>query len=70
MSQNNSVPFDGDIAHRRGFALVDNPWPEHDPNHKEWASDWRFRHKHALRDAADAEGGRLRPSELNRSVAS
>ena len=61
------VPFNGDQAHRLGFCLLDNPWADHEPGWKRWVDDWRFRHKHALPTAPDAEGGRLRPTELSRA---
>lgn len=61
------VPYDGDVAHRKGFALIDNPYPDHTREYSSWRSDWLFRHEHAPHGAADAEGGRLRPTKLNRA---
>jgi Uma2 family endonuclease len=55
------VPRDGDIAHRHGHGLDQNPFPPGHPSHDEWANDWRFRHTHALPTAPDALGGRRYP---------
>lgn len=61
------VPFNGDVAHRRGFALIDNPYPEHKPQHRLWEQDWRFRHAFAWPTAPDAPGGRMYPTETCRA---
>jgi len=61
------APHDGDTAHRRGWALSDNPWPTGTAGHRNWVDDWRFRHLQTA-CAADAPGGRLRPTETTRAA--
>lgn len=36
------VPSDGMIAYDRGFALEDNPYRKHTPDHSIWRDDWLF----------------------------
>lgn len=57
-----AVPRDGDVAHRNGFKKSSNPFENGDPRRTVWDDDWEFRHEHALPSAADAPGGRLRPT--------
>lgn len=61
-SLKSSVPRDGDAAHRMGFKKSANPFDDGDARHAAWEDDWEFRHAHALPSAADAPGGRLRPT--------
>lgn len=70
VANTDDVPRDGDTAHRRGYALCDNPHPDYRVQRRmEWDKNWRFRHDNAPREAADAPGNRLRPSENARSWA-
>ncbi len=57
-----AVPRDRDAAHRMGFKKSTNPFRDGDARRATWDDDWEFRHAHALPSAADAPGGRLRPT--------
>lgn len=66
--QDSQVPKNGDIAHRHGYALCDNPFFHGDQEAcDQWESDWLFRHNHTLPTASDAPGGRFRPSKFTRA---
>jgi hypothetical protein len=62
----NGVPTNGRAAHQKGFAVVDNPFPneEGDPDYDRWESEWEESAAEALDEKPEEEQPEAKPGSV------